>query len=77
MCVKYHLAALFVLIVLPKATVSDLACHRKHEDYFKYLATKTGYRFIQDENDRPLTYPGKHNVKGINVAKVKFFFFFR
>ncbi|KAI5694682.1 hypothetical protein M8J75_003175 [Diaphorina citri] len=58
MCVKYHLAALFVLIVLPKATVSDLACHRKHEDYFKYLATKTGYRFIQDENDRPLTYPG-------------------
>lgn len=55
MCVKGSLLALLLLLSTP--SVFNSSCHDTHKDYFKYLATKTGYRFIQNENDEPLTIP--------------------
>lgn len=56
MCVKTFLFTQLIVISLFRISVSDLTCHDTYKDYHKYLATKTGYRFIQNLNDVPLTF---------------------
>uniref|UniRef100_A0A8D8ZWM5 Multiple inositol polyphosphate phosphatase 1 n=1 Tax=Cacopsylla melanoneura TaxID=428564 RepID=A0A8D8ZWM5_9HEMI len=55
MCVNYVFLTLLLLISVVSKTTGS--CHKIHENYFKYLATKTGYRFIQNEDQKPLNFP--------------------